>query len=41
LIVDAKDDKAAAFYTRYDFIPLPGNVHRLFLPVATIAQLFE
>jgi predicted GNAT family N-acyltransferase len=41
LIVDAKDDQAAAFYARYDFIPLPSNTHRLFLPVATIAQLFE
>jgi predicted GNAT family N-acyltransferase len=41
LIVDAKDEQAAAFYTRYDFIPFPSNPYRLFLPVATIAQLFE
>jgi GNAT superfamily N-acetyltransferase len=41
LIVDAKDDKAAAFYTHHDFIPFPSSPHRLFLPVATIAQIFE
>ncbi len=41
LIVDAKDDKAAAFYAHYDFIPFPSRPHRPFLPVATIAQLFE
>jgi predicted GNAT family N-acyltransferase len=41
LIVAAKDDKVAAFHTRYDFIPMPSNPHRLFLPVATVAQLFE
>jgi GNAT superfamily N-acetyltransferase len=41
LIVDAKDDKSAAFYTHHDFIPFPSNPHRLFLPVATIAQIFD
>jgi hypothetical protein len=40
LVVDAKDVRAASFYARYDFIALPGNPLRLFLPVATIAQLF-
>jgi GNAT superfamily N-acetyltransferase len=40
LIVDAQDDTAAAFYTRCDFIAFPTNPRRLFLPVATIAQLF-
>ena len=40
LIVDAKDERAAAFYARYDFIAFPSNPLRLFLPVATIAQLF-
>lgn len=40
LIVDAKDARAASFYARYDFIVLPSNPLRLFLPVATIAQLF-
>jgi predicted GNAT family N-acyltransferase len=41
LIVDAKDAKLAAFYARYDFIAFPSNPLRLFLPVATIAALFE
>ena len=41
LTVDAKDDQAAAFYTHHDFTPFPSSPHRLFLPVATIAQLFE
>jgi hypothetical protein len=40
LVVDAKDAQAASFYARYDFIALPSNPLRLFLPVATIAQLF-
>jgi predicted GNAT family N-acyltransferase len=40
LVVDAKDARAASFYARYDFIALPSNPLRLFLPVATIAQLF-
>jgi hypothetical protein len=38
--VDAKDESAASFYARYDFIALPSNPLRLFLPVATVAQLF-
>ena len=41
LVVDAKDAQAAAFYARYDFIPFPTYPLRLFLPTATIAQLFE
>ena len=40
LVVDAKDAQAAAFYARYDFIAFPSNPLRLFLPTATIAQLF-
>jgi predicted GNAT family N-acyltransferase len=41
LVVDAKDAQAAAFYARYDFIAFPSNPLRLYLPTATIAQLFE
>ena len=41
LVVDAKDTAAASFYSRYDFIPFPSAPLRLFLPVATIAQLFS
>jgi ribosomal protein S18 acetylase RimI-like enzyme len=40
LFVDAKDDNAADFYRRYEFIPLPTNPLRLFLPMKTIADLF-
>lgn len=41
LVVDAKDDKALAFYKKYDFIELPKVDRRLFKPIATIAKLFS
>lgn len=41
LIVDAKDDGAAAFYGKYGFIPFPSEERRLFLPIATIRRLVE
>lgn len=41
LVVDAKNDAAAAFYTKYGFIPLQDDNRRLFLPMATIQQLLE
>lgn len=34
LFVDAKDDRAAAFYRKYSFRPLPGEPLRLLLPLA-------
>jgi predicted GNAT family N-acyltransferase len=40
VIVDAKDDGAAAFYKKYGFIELPKTPKRLFLPMATIEKLF-
>jgi ribosomal protein S18 acetylase RimI-like enzyme len=40
LIVDAKDEKALAFYKKYNFIELPKVERRLFKPMATIARLF-
>jgi ribosomal protein S18 acetylase RimI-like enzyme len=40
VIVDAKDDRAAAFYKKYGFIELPKMPRRLFLPMATIEKLF-
>lgn len=40
VIVDAKDESAARFYTRYGFIALPKIERRLFLPMGTIASLF-
>lgn len=41
LIVDAKDNVAAAFYRKYGFIDFAGNERRLFLPMATIKKLIE
>jgi ribosomal protein S18 acetylase RimI-like enzyme len=36
LIVDAKDESAAAFYQHHGFIALPDSSHTLFLPLATV-----
>lgn len=41
IIVDARDDSAAAFYRKYGFIPFKNHERRLFLPMATIRQLAE
>ena len=41
LVVDAKDESAAAFYARYDFIPFSRKSSRLFLPRKTIDQLAQ
>ena len=35
LLVDAKNDQAAAFYARYGFRPIAGKPKTLFLPLAT------
>ena len=39
LIVDAKDEQAAAFYRHHGFIALPSTTLSLFLPLATVASL--
>lgn len=39
VIVDAKDDSAAAFYARYGFTVFPDRPHRLFIAMKTIEQL--
>ena len=39
--VDAKDDKAAGFYRQFGYIPLKDNPLQLFLPLATIQQVFS
>ena len=39
VIVEAKDDAAAAFYRHFSFIALQANPRRLFLPMKTVAQL--
>jgi len=39
LIVDAKDETAAAFYRANGFLRIPDETRRLFLPMATALQL--
>ena len=41
VIVDARDDTAAAFYRKYGFIPFNDHRRRLFLPMATIRRLAD
>lgn len=41
VLTDAKDEAAKEFYSRYGFIQLPTAPQRLFLPMATIAELFR
>ncbi|PYP90483.1 MAG: GNAT family N-acetyltransferase [Candidatus Angelobacter sp. Gp1-AA117] len=40
VVVDAKDEQAAAFYRKYGFIEFRRIQRRSFLPMATIVQLF-
>jgi len=41
LLVDAKDDSAAAFYSKLGFLPLESRPLTLFLPVVTALKLFS
>jgi GNAT superfamily N-acetyltransferase len=41
VIVEAIDPAAARFYQRFGFNPLPSTTSRLFLPMQTIAALFD
>lgn len=41
IVVDAKDENARNFYRRYDFISLPDQSDRLFLPMGAVEQLFR
>ena len=41
VIVDAKDERAMSFYRKYGFLELPSIASRLFLPMATVEQLFQ
>jgi GNAT superfamily N-acetyltransferase len=41
VLVDAKDDAAEAFYRHFSFLPLQDLPRRLFLPMKTIAGLFD
>lgn len=40
VVVEAKDKKAVAFYTKFNFLPFKECTHRLFLPMKTISKLF-
>lgn len=40
VVVDAKNDAAAAFYRHFDFTPLQATPRRLYLPMKTVASLF-
>jgi len=40
VVVDAKDEKAKAFYQRYGFSPVLDSDRRLFLPMKTIQRMF-
>ncbi|MGH9598232.1 MAG: GNAT family N-acetyltransferase, partial [Terracidiphilus sp.] len=39
VVVDAKDENAVTFYSKYGFVPLIGSDHRLFLTMRTIEQI--
>ena len=39
VIVDAKNDRAVAFYKKYGFIEIPNVSRRLFLPIETIEEM--
>ncbi len=39
VVVEAKDEAAAAFYRHFDFAPLQANARRLYLPMKTVAAL--
>ena len=39
VVVDAKDEGAATFYRHYGFLTLQAQPRRLFVPMATVAQL--
>ena len=41
VVVDAKDERACAFYEHFGFIVLPDSATRLFLPMSTLKRLFE
>lgn len=41
VILDCIDDRAKAFYQRWDFAELPGHPYRLFLSAGTLAALMK
>lgn len=41
VVVDALNERAAEFYQQFGFIPLPSQPLKLFLPMDTVATLFD
>ncbi len=41
VVVDAIDEKAIAFYQHHQFISFADQPQRLYIPIATIASMFE
>ncbi len=41
VVVDARDDKARAFYEHVGFLQLLDNAYRLYIPMASIAHLLR
>lgn len=41
VILDCVDDRAKAFYQRWDFAELPGSPYRLFLNSQTLAEMMK
>lgn len=41
VVVDAIDTNAVRFYRHFNFMPFPDRPNRLFLPMQTVAALFE
>jgi GNAT superfamily N-acetyltransferase len=39
VIIDCVDERAKRFYQRWDFLALPGNPYRLFLPAQSLAVM--
>jgi len=41
VVVEAKNDRARAFYEKYGFVQFSGHEYRLFLPMGTVEQLLS
>lgn len=41
VLVDAKDEAAETIYRHFSFLPLHQQPRRLFLPMRTVAALFD
>ena len=41
VVVDALNDRAAEFYQQFGFIPMPSQPLKLFMPMESVATLFD